>query len=245
MTRQLRLGATVIDVAFKNIRNVHLSVHPPTGRASISAPAGMSIDTLRVFAIAKLPWIRQQQGKIRRQEREPPREFVDRESHFVWGRRYLLKLAPSDSAPSVELKHRTLLLRARHGWNRARKEAVLDAWYRLQLRVAAAPIVDRWQRTIGVTANRVHVQRMKTKWGSRNPKARSIRLNSELAKKPPECLEYIIVHELVHLIEPTHDERFITLMDRYIAALAVAPPSAESGAVAARGLELLTHRIGS
>ncbi|MEC9357488.1 MAG: SprT family zinc-dependent metalloprotease [Pseudomonadota bacterium] len=216
MARQIRLGTTVIDVAFKKIRNVHLSVHPPTGRISISAPEGMSMDTLRVFAIRKLTWIKQQQGRIRRQEREPPREFLDRESHFVWGRRYLLKLASSRSAPSIELKHRTLLLHAHPDSDRTRKEAALDAWYRRQLRDAASPIIRRWQQTIGVVAHRVYVQRMKTKWGSCNPKARSIRLNSELAKKPPECLEYIIVHELLHLIEPTHNERFIALMDRYM-----------------------------
>lgn len=216
MTRQLKLGATVIDVAFKNIRNVHLSVHPPTGRVSISAPAGMSMDTLRVFAIAKLPWIKQQQSRIQRQEREPAREFLDRESHFVWGRRYLLKLEASDGAQSVQLRHRTLVLRARPGSDRDRRAAFLDAWYRRLLREAAEPLIRRWERAMGVQVDRVYVQRMKTKWGSCNPRSRSIRLNSELAKKPPECLEYIVVHELLHLIEPHHGDRFVSLMDRFM-----------------------------
>jgi predicted metal-dependent hydrolase len=216
MARQLRLGTTVIDVTFKDIRNVHLSVHPPTGRVSISAPVGMGMDTLRVFAIAKLPWIKQQQSRIRLQEREPVREFLDRESHFVWGRRYLLKMETSDGAPSVQLRHRTLLLRARPGSDRDRKEAILDAWYRRLLREAAEPLISRWQRTMRVEVDRVYVQRMKTKWGSCNPGSRSIRLNSELAKKPPECLEYIVVHELLHMIEPNHGDRFVSLMNRFM-----------------------------
>lgn len=216
MATQLRLGATVIDVAFKNIRNVHMSVHPPTGRVSISAPAGMSMDTLRVFAIARLPWIKQQQSRIRRQEREPAREYVDRESHYVWGRRHLLKLETSEGAPFVEVRHRTLLLRARPDSDRGRRAAILDAWYRQLIREAAEPLIRRWERTMRVEVGRVYVQRMKTKWGSCNPGRRSIRLNSELAKKPPECLEYIVVHELLHLIEPNHGDRFVSLMDRFM-----------------------------
>ncbi len=213
---QIRLGDVALDVVLKDIKNVHLSVHPPTGRVRISAPRRMSLDTLRVFAISKLDWIKQQQAKLRQQEREEPRDYVDRESHYVWGRRYLLSVTESDAPPAIELSHRRMLLRVRPGTARGKREALVEAWYRQQLKAAVPPLLARWQPLMGVRVERFFVQRMKTKWGSCNPGARTIRLNTELAKKPPECLEYIVVHELAHLLEPTHNARFVGLMDRFM-----------------------------
>ena len=216
MPARIALGAIEADVVFKDIRNVHLMVLPPKGRVRISAPRHMALDTVRVFALSKLAWIKGQREKMADQEREPSREYLERESHHVWGRRYLLKLMAADAAPSVELRHRTLVLTVREGAGPAARQALLSRWYREQVRERAGKLVAAWSRTLGLDAPRVHVQHMKTKWGSCSLAHRSIRLNTELAKKPPGCLEYIVVHELVHLLEPTHNERFKALMRTFL-----------------------------
>src|SRR3989475_6166209 len=216
MVSQITLGDIAVDVVLKDIKNVHLSVYPPMGRVRISAPKRMGIDTIRVFAISKLDWIKQQQTKLREQERETPRDYVDRESHYVWGKRYLLTVSEVDEPPSIELKHSRMLLRVRPGTDEDKREALVEEWYREQLREAVPALLARWQPLLGVRAERFFVQRMKTKWGSCNHKAGTIRLNTELAKKPAECLEYIVLHELVHFLEPTHSARFSALMDQFM-----------------------------
>ena len=213
---QINLGDIAVDVVLKDIKNVHLSVHPPTGRVRISAPKRMSIDTIRLFAISKLDWIKQQQTRLREQERETPREYVERESHYVWGTRYLLTVSESDEPPSIEVKHGCIHLRVRPRSDEDKRRALVEEWYRGQLKEAVSPLLARWQPLLGVRVERFFVRRMKTRWGSCNHKARTIRLNTELAKKPEECLEYIVVHELVHLLEPTHNARFVALMDRFM-----------------------------
>ena len=216
MVTQLRLGDIAVDVVLKDIKNVHLSVYPPTGRVRISAPRRMKLDTIRVFAISKLSWIKHQQKKIRGQERETPREYLDRESHYVWGRRYLLKVVEEPRAPKVELKHSRMVLTVTPGTNDQTKQEVLASWYREQIRVAVPDLITKWEAVVGVKVQRIFVQKMKTKWGSCNPGARSIRLNTDLAKKPRECLEYIVVHEMVHMLERHHNERFRKYMDRFL-----------------------------
>jgi predicted metal-dependent hydrolase len=176
----------------------------------------MNLATIRVFAISKLGWIKQQQRKLREQERETPREYLDRESHYVWGKRYLLQVIEKDARPEVELTHRKTLLQIRPATAQGKKEAVLDRWYRQQLKEAALALVAKWEPLLGVTVRKFFVQRMKTQWGSCNPASASIRLNTDLAKKPRECLEYVVVHELIHLREPTHNPRFVALMDRFM-----------------------------
>jgi predicted metal-dependent hydrolase len=213
MVTRLTLGGIAVDVVLKDIKNVHLSVYPPAGRVRISAPEHMNLNTIRVFAISKLGWIKQQQQKLRAQERETPRDYLDRESHYVWGRRYLLKVEER-GAPTVELKHSKMLLRVGPGADDTMKQAGIDRWYREQIRTAVPALAAKWEPVIGVKVERVFVQQMKTKWGSCNSVARNIRLNSDLAKKPRECLEYIVVHEMVHLLEPTHNARFVAMMDR-------------------------------
>jgi len=214
MVTQLKLGDLAVEVALKDIKNVHLSVYPPTGRVRISAPERMSLDTIRVFAISKLGWIKQQQQKLRGQERETRREYLDRESHYVWGKRYLLKVVEEDAAPTVELKHSTMILRVRPGTNDETKQATVARWYREQIKAAVPALLAKWGPMVGVTVERVFVRKMKTKWGSCNARTRSIRLNTDLAKKPVQCLEYIVVHELVHLLERHHTDRFTALMHR-------------------------------
>jgi predicted metal-dependent hydrolase len=180
----------------------------------IAAPLRMNLDTIRVFAISKLGWIRQQQTKLQRQEREPPREYIDRESHFVWGKRYLLKVIECDAAPSVELSHRWLVLRARPGTDERRRQDILAAWHRAQIKLAVPPLIAKWEPNLGVKVERFFVQRMKTKWGSCATGTGSIRLNTDLARKSPECLEYIVVHEMAHLLVRHHNDRFTSLVER-------------------------------
>ena len=215
-TGSFLLGADKVKVVFKPIKNVHLSVHPPAGRISVAAPDYMQLDTVRLFALARLDWIRQQQQKLAQQQREPEREYVERESHTVWGKRYLLKVIEAEAAPQVELTPRLLRLQVRPGSDRTQRQSVLDAWYRQQVRDTAALLLQQWQARLDVTVARCFVQHMKTRWGSCNPVARTIRLNTELAKKPRQCLEYLIVHELMHLLEPTHNARFVALMDKFM-----------------------------
>jgi predicted metal-dependent hydrolase len=176
----------------------------------------MSLDTIRVFAISKLHWIKQQQKKLREQERETRREYVELESHYVWGKRYLLSVTEGVGAPSVALKHSRLILTVRAGTNEAGKDAVVAHWYREQIKEVVPELIARWAPLLGVSVKRVFVQQMKTKWGSCNPRTRAIRLNTELAKKPRECLEYIVLHEMVHLLEPTHNAHFVALMDQFM-----------------------------
>ena len=216
MPAAIELAGITLDVVRKDIRNVHLSVHPPTGRVTIAAPTRMSLDTLRLFAIGKLGWIRRQQKTLREQPRDSQREYLDRESHYVWGRRYLLKLVEEDAAPGVQLGHSRLILRIRPGTDDSAREAVVAAWYRRLIRTAAPPLIARWASRLNVTVDGFFVRQMKTRWGSCNPAARTLRVNTELAKKPADCLEYIVLHEMVHLLEPTHGPQFVTLMDRHM-----------------------------
>jgi len=213
MLSQLEFGGISVDVLRKDIKHLHLSVHPPTGRVRISAPARMDLDAIRVFAISRLGWIKRHQHSMREQERETPREFLERESHYVWGRRYLLTLETANRS-GVELRHNRLVLHMPADAGPARCQRVLDAWYRRLVHEAVPDLIARWEPLLGVKVARVFVRRMKTKWGSCNHRTGTIRLNSELARKPPICLEYIVVHELAHLIEPDHGPRFAALMER-------------------------------
>ena len=183
---------------------------------TISAPARLTLDTIRVFAVSKLQWIRKQQRKMQEQDREPPREGLDRESHYVWGRRCLLKIREADEVPSVAVTPNRLILMVRPGMQPAKRLEVLAAWYRDEVRREALPLIDKWQALMGVRVRHLYVRRMRTRWGSCNYRAGTIRLNTDLARKARECLEYVVVHELVHLLEPTHNERFVTLMDQFL-----------------------------
>lgn len=216
MQKTIRLGEVAIRVTRKAIKNVHLSVHPPTGRVTISAPTRLSYDVIRAFAITRLGWIRDQQRKLRAQERETRRDFVERESHYFWGRRYLLHVVEVDAAPGVEVRGSRLTLRVRPGTPKARRRELFEEWYRLQLRERVVPLADKWEKRLGVKIAGIHVQRMRTKWGSCNAARRTIRLNTDMARKPRECLEYILVHELLHFRNRRHDERFVELMDTHL-----------------------------
>ena len=176
----------------------------------------MDLNTIRVFAITKLAWIKSQQKKLREQERETPREYLDRESHYVWGKRYLLKLVEKAAAPTVELKHNKMILQLRPAASHEKRQEVLDAWYREQLKEVAPSLIAKWEKAVGVKVGKFFVQKMKTKWGSCSPASKNIRINTDLAKKPLQCLEYIVAHELTHLLERHHNDHFIALMDAHM-----------------------------
>ncbi|WP_434946160.1 M48 family metallopeptidase [Luteimonas sp. SDU82] len=202
----------------KAIKNVHLSVHPPQGRVTLVAPIGTRVEVARAYAASRLGWIRAQQAKLLAQARETPRRFVGRESHYVWGRRYLLTVIEKDEKPSVRLDHRRIFLRVRPGSSPEKREQVMHAWHRTQLHAAVPVLIEKWQPKLGVKVSGYFLQRMKTKWGACNHRAGNIRLNTELVKKPKDLLEYVIVHEMIHLLEPTHSERFIALLDAHYPA---------------------------
>lgn len=216
MVRELQLGELSIDVVFKDIKNVHLSVYPPTGRVRIAAPCSMTIDTIRLFAISKLGWIKRQQRRQCAQERETPRDYIERESHYLWGRRYLLRIVDNAPRNYIAIDHRHIELGIREDAGRQKRQAVLDGWYREELRSAASELIAKWQDRLGVEVDRFFIQRMKTKWGGSTPQRRTIRLNLELAKKDIECLDYVILHEMAHFIVPNHSGGFVTLLDQHM-----------------------------
>ena len=213
---KIKLNEIAVEVVQKEIKNVHLSVYPPDGKVKVSAPATMALDTICVFVISKLAWIKKQRTKLRAQERETSRECVDRESHYFNGKRYLLKVVEKNTVSRVYIDHSKIILKVRPKTTQAKKQAVLTAWYRQQLKTELVPLIAHWQQKINVSVKLCTVRKMKTLWGSCTPASHSIRINLELAKKPPECLEYIVVHELVYLLEPSHNKRFVTLMDQFL-----------------------------
>jgi len=216
MASQFTVGDITINVTLKDIKNIHLSVRPPTGEVRLSAPRRVSRAALRAFAVSRVAWIRRQQRKLCAQDRETARSYITGESHYVWGQRCLLTVEERRGAPVVEQQHTRLRMQVRPGADVARRQVILEAWYRTQLKQAVPSLLKKWQAKMGVTVTQWYVRRMKTKWGSCNYRAGTIRLNTELAKKPRECLEYVVVHELVHLLEPSHNDRFWALMDRYL-----------------------------
>ncbi|MEF3695543.1 M48 family metallopeptidase [Desulfolutivibrio sp.] len=216
MVTQFSLGEIEVDVVLKDIKNIHLSVYPPDGKVRVAAPSRMSLDTIRVFTISKLDWIKRQQRALREQERETQREYLERESHYLWGKRYLMKIVEEDVAPRVELAPQRLLLCVRPQTSEAKRQEIVESWYRGQIKAVATPLIKVWEKRLEVRVRRFFVQRMKTRWGSCNPESCSIRLNTELAKKPKICLEYVVVHEMAHLLEPTHNARFVAIMDQFM-----------------------------
>ena len=213
---QINLGEIVVDVVLKDIKNVHLSVYPPSGKVRIAAPLRMNLDTIRIYAISKLAWIKKQQQKFQEQVREAPREFLYKEGHYFLGKRYLMRIVEQDAPPFVVIKHKTIELHIRPNSDFLKKQFILDEWYRQQLKELAPPIVKKWEKIMGVSINELAVKKMKTKWGTCNREAKRIWLNLELAKKPIHCIEYIIVHELAHLLERTHNAHFVAYMDNYM-----------------------------
>jgi len=215
MNETIQLGEISILVTRKAIKNVHLSVHPPEGRVTLVAPSGTRLEVARAYAISKLSWIRDQQKKLEDQPRETPRQFIERESHYLWGRRRLMTVAYQETKPFVSLDHKRITLTVRPGSDAAKRATVIHEWHKLLLHDVVPPLIKKWERKLKVNVTGYFLQRMKTKWGSCNHRAGHIRLNTELVKKPTDLLEYVIVHEMIHLIEPTHSDRFIAILEKH------------------------------
>lgn len=213
---QIQLGEMTVDVVLKNIKNVHLSVYPPNGKVRIAAPERMSMDTIRIYAISRLSWIRKQQQKFKDQIREAPREYLNKESHYFLGKRYQLKVIELDEAPRVELRHSTIDLYIRPGATVEKRREVLENWYRQQLKEIIPPLIQKWEKVMNVRTREFAIKKMRTKWGTCNREAGRIWLNLELVKKPHACIEYILVHEMVHLLERHHNDRFLAFMDKFL-----------------------------
>lgn len=215
MQEIIQLGSISIELTKKNIKNVHLSVYPPDGRVSLVAPASTRTEVARAYAISKLHWIRAQQQKFQSQAREAPRQFVGRESHYVWGRRYLMAVVYQDARPGVALGNRCITMNVRPGSSAEKRAKVMHEWHKALLHKAVPPLIRKWERRLGVRVSAYFLQRMKTKWGSCSPARGNIRLNTELVKKPKDLLEYVVVHEMAHLLEPTHSARFTAILDEH------------------------------
>ena len=215
MTDTIRLGDITVQVTRKAIKNVHLSVHPPEGRVTMAAPTSTRLDVARAYAISRIGWIRQQQAKLKSQAREAPRKFIARESHYIWGRRHLLTVVYRAAKPSVALDHRRITLTVRSGSDAEKRAEVIHEWHKALLHRVVPALIKKWEPKLKVTVAGYFLQRMKTKWGSCNHRASHIRLNTELVKKPKDLVEYVIVHELLHLLEPTHNDRFIALLQKH------------------------------
>jgi predicted metal-dependent hydrolase len=215
MTEVIQLGQVTIQLTRKAVKHAHLTVHPPAGRVTLVAPPRMRLEVARAYAISKLAWIRKQQSALKGQARESQRRFVTRESHQLWGRRHLLSVVERDEKPSVVLDHRRIRLTVRPGSDESKRARVMHDWHKALLHAEVRNLIPHWERKLGVRVSAYFLQRMKTKWGSCNPKSRNIRLNTELVKKPKDLVEYVVVHEMLHLLVPNHDERFVALMDRH------------------------------
>lgn len=213
---EIHLGDIIVEVTQKDIKNVHLSVYPPYGKVKIAAPERMELDTIRIYAISKLSWIRKQQAKIVAQKREAPRAYITNESHYFQGKRYLLKVIPHKAPPFIKQKHNHLELYIRPETTTKKRKEILDAWYRSQLKTTTAIYINKWEKLMNSSVAEFGIKKMKTKWGTCNIEAKRIWINLELAKKPKECLEYIVVHEMVHFFERNHNSRFVALMDHYL-----------------------------
>ena len=216
-TRQIKVGGLVVDVVRKDIKNLHLAVYPPAGRVRVAVPLRVSDEAVRLAVVTRLAWIKRQQGKFKGQERQSEREYVTGESHYFLGHRYRLKVVCQDGPQHVLVRNnRTIHLLVREGSTRPQRERVLLEWYRHQLKIMIPPLLERWELILGVKVSAWGVKQMKTKWGTCNVEAGRIWVNLELAKKPVQCLEYIVVHELVHFLERHHNDRFTGLMDKFL-----------------------------
>ncbi len=214
---EIRVSGLVVHIVHKDIKNLHLGVYPPNGRVRVAAPLSVSYEAVRLAVIGKLGWIKKQQAKFAAQPRQTEREMVSGESHYYLGRRYRLRVVEGNGPRRVIVRSRTILeLHVRAGSDEKDRERILQRWYRERLRELVPPLLAKWEVILGVRAASVGFKRMKTKWGACNVGAGRIWLNLELAKKPVQCLEYLIVHELTHVIERHHNGRFISLMDRHL-----------------------------
>lgn len=213
----LQVGGIEAAVLYKPVKNLHLNVLPPAGKVRVTAPQNMNEDAIRTFLATRILWIKKMQAKFKGQERQTPREYVSGETYYFFGKKYKLEVLEKDINPSVEIKgKKKILLTIRPKTNVSKREEIMQNWYRNELRKFLEKAIDKWEKKIGVKADSWGIRRMKTRWGTCNHKKRNIWLNLELAKKPESCIEYVILHEVLHLIEEKHSEKFIALLNKYM-----------------------------
>lgn len=214
-SRQMLIAGISVDVQRKDIKNLHVGVYPPSGRVRVAAPLALDDEVVRLAVISRLGWIRRQQAGFEQQERQSRREMVSGESHYFRGRRYRLQVIERPGPASVAIRNNSILsMQVPPEFDADRRAGLLDHWYRSQLRDAIPGLLEKWLPKLGVQAPEVRIRKLKTLWGSCNAEVGRIWLNLELVKKSPTCLEFILVHELAHLIERHHNERFLAIMDR-------------------------------
>ena len=215
--KQISVGGLRVDVVRKRIKNLHLGVYPPNGRVRVAAPVGVSEDAVRLAVVTRMAWIKRQKARFDTQSRQSERAYVSGESHYFFGQRYRLNLIEGARAGRVRIRNsRTLDLYVRSDSDQMVRERIFLGWYRRELRDRIARLMESWSDAYGIPVPVWGIKRMKTKWGSCNVEARRVWLNLELAKKPPQCLEYVIIHELAHFFERNHSDRFVALMDRML-----------------------------
>ena len=214
--RQLHLEDIIIDVEQKKIKHIYLKVYPPAGRVHISAPLKMNMDAIQIYTLSKLNWIKKQQAKFQAQVLKTPRQYLNHESHYYNGDCYRLEVVEAKAAPKIELNQTTLVLYVRPDTPIEKRQIIMDKWYRAHLKAVLPMLIEKWESKLNVKVNEFGIKKMKTRWGTCNRAARRIWLNLELAQKSPQCLEYIVVHEMVHLLERKHNARFTAYMNEYL-----------------------------
>ena len=214
MNTIIKLDDVEAEVAHKRIRNIHLRVLPPDGKVRISAPFRTKNEVIYKFAYSKLDWIKKQRIRISNNTHKSF-QYINQETHYFRGRKYQLKVQEKKGRPAVQLLNDWIVLQVPEGANMETRRVALQNWYHLQLEILIPPLITKWESILNVSIERFSIRSMKTRWGSCTPKTRSIRINLELIKRAPECLEYIVVHELVHLLEASHNNKFKTLMDKF------------------------------
>lgn len=217
MNTKLKICDLEVQTVKKDIKNIHLGVYPPQGRIRVAAPLNTSDETIRLFLISKIPWIKKQKTKFQNQQRQSKREYVSGESHYFLGDRYRLNVLETDDSPKVEIKRKSYInLHIKPDTSIGKREKILEDFYRSELKRHIPRFVNKWEEKTGIRINEVYIKKMKTKWGSSNPKYRRIWLNLELAKNPLHCFEYVLVHEMTHFLERKHSDRFFDLMDTFM-----------------------------
>lgn len=212
----IEIESIPIEVTRKKIKNIHLRVYPPSAIVKISAPLKMDMESIRSFAVSKLEWIKQHRQRMLSRERESPREFISGENHYFLGKTYTLEVIESEGKPKVSINDDRLLLQIKPGMTKEQRESVLEDWYRKQLKILVPQYFAKWEGVMNVKVNQFGIKKMKTKWGTCNVVKKRIWVNLELAKKPLESLEYLVVHEMVHLLERSHNHRFVAFMDKFL-----------------------------
>jgi predicted metal-dependent hydrolase len=215
MQKNIKLSEISIKVIRKNIKNTHLSVYPPNGRVILVTPKKTRFEVARAYAVSKLNWIRSQQIKLREQAREFPHKFIDRESHQLWGQRYLMKVNYRNTKPSVVLSNKYIILTVPPRYSLIKRAKLIHNWHKTLLHTFVPILIEKWERKFNVKVSKYFLQKMKTRWGSCNKASGNVRFNTELVKKPKDLVEYIVIHEMAHLLEAKHNSRFIKILNEH------------------------------